>query len=304
MTGFVDDITVLVKQTKNSTLQQKINSTMTKIEDYLKANRLSQNVSKTKLSIISDNVNLRKNTTYTATDTAGKQHTIKHQNNSKILGVSINRKLSWNHHLIECKNSIKKQLTQRLSVVKLIAKNSTLKFAKQFANGAINSKLLYGIELWANTTKHNINTLQKIQDNAVKYLVGWQPENQKKSTRQLYKELNWYNITDLHHISTMKLTNKIYNTKTPQYLSTQMRDYTDRKSKNKTNRKLAPMKIGKRMTNIRSFKTEMQNYNNLPYPITKITNNKFFTKQLKKHMRDPRYLPDQSKFPKQYYKDD
>ena len=59
MTLFVDDATVLIKQTQDKSLQQQIDVDYRKIQNYLSSNKLSQNDEKTKFMVITRDPTLR-----------------------------------------------------------------------------------------------------------------------------------------------------------------------------------------------------------------------------------------------------
>ena len=72
MTEFVDHAIIVLKARANENLQDKLTETMTKVDNYLRANRLSQNMVKTKLMVIACDTTIKKETYYKTNDKEGK----------------------------------------------------------------------------------------------------------------------------------------------------------------------------------------------------------------------------------------
>jgi hypothetical protein len=92
----------------------------------------------------------------------------------KYLGLTLDRRLTWAHHI----KSKRINLNSRLRLLKTFIKNN------KFTN--INSKLLiykslikpvwtYGIQLWGNAKKSNINKIQTFQNIALRKLLNAPP---------------------------------------------------------------------------------------------------------------------------------
>jgi hypothetical protein len=71
-------------------------------------------------------------------------------------------------------------------------------FAKNtLYNSLFYSNILYGIELYGNTSKSNIQSLQVIQNKALKALYGY---NRHSTTKKLYMELGFNDISSVFKI--------------------------------------------------------------------------------------------------------
>ena len=79
---------------------------------------------------ITKNKSSRQHLKITTTDKNGKQKDIRHQDNLKLLGISLSHNQKWDHFLTKCKKSLTRQLKTRLSAVKMVAKTADKKFSK------------------------------------------------------------------------------------------------------------------------------------------------------------------------------
>ena len=112
-TTFVDDTIVKVDIQDPASRQQNFLNALLKIKDYMDSNKLSLNPEKTKIFVLSQNPDIRKQI-YLDVQPKRIVHTPKIQ----YLGISISQDLKWNDFLIDNKNSLSKQLTKRISAIK------------------------------------------------------------------------------------------------------------------------------------------------------------------------------------------
>ena len=90
---FVDDNYVKIEKVDKS-LEKHVTETMEEIKNYMDANKMALNPEKSQILIVSKNRSIKDNFTVTMD---GKE--IKHSPEVNILGVTIDEKLSWEHHV-------------------------------------------------------------------------------------------------------------------------------------------------------------------------------------------------------------
>ena len=117
-TTYVDDTTTTITLDDKTPKQTQIDTTITKLEDYMNSNFLTMNPTKTKLIIMSKNINLKNQLQINTTT-----KTIHPTPNFKYLGVMINQELKWNQHINDSKESLIKQMNTRFNSIKLLKKN-------------------------------------------------------------------------------------------------------------------------------------------------------------------------------------
>ena len=82
----------------------------------------------------------------------------------RILGVTLERNLSVNLHLITGNSSMLKQVVSKMRALWLVRRYLSFKSRKMTAWGLVMSKLLYGIKVWGpSATEKQINQMQVIQ---------------------------------------------------------------------------------------------------------------------------------------------
>ena len=100
---FADDTTILIEGTQVNSTITSLNSELAKLTDWLKANKLSINVSKTHYMVFHRSRRKLDKEDILLDNTIIKQVTF-----TKFLGIIIDDKLKWIHHISYIKNKISK----------------------------------------------------------------------------------------------------------------------------------------------------------------------------------------------------
>ena len=109
----------------------------------------------------------------------------------KLLGVTIQNDLKWSEYLLKGDNSLVKQLSTRLSAVKLISSCTSFKTRLMVANGIIISKLIYMIGLWGGAESYLLNCLQLVQNRAARFVTQ---RDKYTPIKQLLTECGWLSV--------------------------------------------------------------------------------------------------------------
>lgn len=134
----------------------------------------------------------------------------------KVLGLIVNNKATWHHHLHgnEENLGLLKQLSQRVGMLKRIRKYMNERQFKMILTGMFTSKLLYGITTWGGVwglrsmddsnrnsiaiTKEDMRKLQVIQNKALR-LHRWMPRETPTCTLlSVSKELSVHQLVAYH----------------------------------------------------------------------------------------------------------
>ena len=100
----------------------------------------------------------------------------------RILGVTLERNLSVNLHLITGNSSLHKEVALKMRALWLVRKYLSFKSRKMTAWGLVMSKLLYGIEVWGpSATEKQINQMQVIQNSIMRWVCA---EGRRTRTRR------------------------------------------------------------------------------------------------------------------------
>ena len=290
ITTFVDDTSCNLTFNKYKDYQSQIDKTYDTLKDYMTANKLILNQDKTKLIIISQHPDTKKNLKINTGN-----EIIQPTAQFKYLGLQFNEKLDWKHYLIESKDSLKKQLIKRISALKTIRKYSTVKQMRTLANGLFKSKLLYGAELWGAAPKYLKKQLKTLQLDVARLVIG--PSATRMPTQQLLDRMKWLTLDKQLILSSARLSHQIIHQKVPtklhhkmtQHLTTQPRHTRISGDYRLGNR---PRQIGRtRITRQQYPAQAYQNYQHIPEVITNITKKKLFIKWLKRYLHNTKDLP-------------
>ena len=107
------------------------------------------------------------------------------------LGLKIDEALTWNEHITKlCKKLSFK--VSKLSRLKKVLDKNTL---KKIYNGTIQPCIDYAISVWGNTTNHNLNKVQRLQNHCARII-----ENNFDYVNvrglELVSDLGWMNIRE------------------------------------------------------------------------------------------------------------
>ena len=107
-TSYVDDLFSIVKSQPNTNLWVTIENFIVNMNRYYTNNKMKNNITKTKVMIISKENNLKKETITI------EQEKIKPRNSLKTLGVIIDDKLKFEEHISNSKEALIKQINKRI----------------------------------------------------------------------------------------------------------------------------------------------------------------------------------------------
>ena len=201
--GFADDTTVYHVYHNLVTLYARIKSDLRTVFDWLKANKLTFNPSKTKFMVFSnhrisglqllniDDVTLERCTT------------------SKLLGIIIDQKLKFDEHLNYLISKLKRGMFSLQSTRYLLPPFVKLRLYYSFFFSHLN----YCCESWGSyLATGKINALQKLQNNAMRQICK---RVRADSVSKEFKKLKILNVNDVLHSARSKLMFRIQTERAP-----------------------------------------------------------------------------------------
>ena len=212
---FADDTslnsTISVFQSGDSKeLSSKINYELVKVIDWLRANKLSLNVKKTKfmqfrysqmrphslpkLSLKMDGVAIEKVETFI------------------FLGLTISETLSWKHHV----EKVRVKISKIIGVMNRIKYQVSSKILLTIYNSLVLSHLHYGILCWG----FQCHGLFIVQKTAIRIICK---SKYNAHTDMLFKKLKLLKIEDIFKIQCLKFYYRLCKNKIPHYFSTNFR---------------------------------------------------------------------------------
>ena len=153
----------------------KIDNQLIKVEDFLAANNLKLNISKTQVLRTASRQqivgNKGENVMLEAVDDKGKK--IVPSNSAKILGITFNKSLIWRDYLEAGKEAMVSNLKRKLGALKFTSKFASYNTRVKLANGCIMSKIIYGIQVWGLHCRPSLlKKVQSLQYNTMKWVTG------------------------------------------------------------------------------------------------------------------------------------
>ena len=288
---YIDDNVIHITPFQTYNLQQAVDWTISKVHNYMNANKLKLNKDKTKIMVLSKNPATRNSIKIVTPDN---QDDILHSSKLKILGIEIEETLNWKYYLTDGPQSILKQIKTRLNSLKLLKRYSTIPQMKQFANGILLSKLEYGAAIWASAPQYILKQLQSCQLEAARTILG--PKTRRWTSSHLLSELKWIPIKKIGELASAKLTYQILNTSKPAVLANRM---LSKINSTRITRQNGPFQLGPRPPGLgRTRNTKYQYrpnsydiYQQIPLVLKQIPKPKLFKKRLKRYYLNNDDLP-------------
>ena len=155
---FADDTNIFYSSSQYETLSTVVSTELSKLQTWFALNKLSLNISKTNYMLFTrKNVSNRIDIVFD-----GKQ--IERVHTTKFLGVIIDDKLSWQHHV----SHVCKKLNKSLAVINKVRYILNVDALKNLYTALVLPYLFYCCEVWGNASKYLIEKVTVLQKRAVR----------------------------------------------------------------------------------------------------------------------------------------
>ena len=186
-------------------LETQINTELKSINLWLRANKLSLNVAKTELMVISSRQKLQSLNDKTINiNVEGVK--INQTDNSKALGLNIDENLSWKEHI----HATSKKVASSIGALKRVRPFISMHTAIEIYKGLIEPHFDYCSVVWDGLSQQLSEKLQKLQNRAARVIT--------KSSYNLLNSLNWDNLSVRRTKQKANLMYKCVNKLAPNYL--------------------------------------------------------------------------------------
>ena len=182
---FADDACLSMSSTSMTDLQVQANQELDKISDWMSRNKLCLNYEKTVF------FTLTKRKLSTKLTLMIDNNLIKEVAKTKYLGVIVDNKLSWEHHISSASNKMAKG-SWAISCVKKYVDLQTL---KMLYFSLIYPHLHYGITSWGATSKSHLKKLEIRQKQALKIMTGSAFDS---PSAPLFLQLGFLKLNDIY----------------------------------------------------------------------------------------------------------
>ena len=182
---------------------ENIEKELKHVTEWLKMNKLSLNVKKTKAMLFHTP---QKKIIVPKIKINGT--IIEFVDNFNFLGINLNKHLNWNPHVTIVSN----KLVNTVGVLNILKKTLPLNILRIIYNALILPHLNYGILAWG----HQAKRLNLIQKRAVRILTAIKYNSH---TEPLFTQTNFLKVTDICTLNEIKCYYKLINKQLPQYFN-------------------------------------------------------------------------------------
>jgi len=211
---YADDSNIFIQGKKLSHMVSLLNSEMEKIADWVKANKLSLNLNKTFFMIFKT----RKRNVNMSDDVRIMNHKVVRVFDIKFLGVILDCHLTWDRHVTYIRSKIAKSCGIISKTKKVLNRKTLVTLYYSF----MYPYLVYAIELWGNSSKHNIDILFKIQKKVLRMICN---TSYHAHSSPLFNDLNILNVHKLYQYQLSLFMYKINRNLCPSVLKLMLEDY-------------------------------------------------------------------------------
>ena len=206
---YADDTNLSLASSSTNNIEVKLNDDLVRVNEWLIANKLTLNSSKTEFMLIGSRQRLSTFQTVPSLSIGDKP--IKQVNYAKSLGVYVHCNLSWNIHI----DKLCKKIASGIGALKRIRP-----FVPNYTLLSIFKSLLqphfdYCSVVWGNCSKTLSNKLQKLQNRAARILTF---SSFDANADTLTEKLGWKKLNSQRQMHRAIMVYKSLNGLAPQYL--------------------------------------------------------------------------------------
>ena len=200
--------------------------------------------------------------------------------NQKLLGIIIDKTLSWDKQI----DSVCLNISRRITLLKILSKYVDESSLKQYYNAYILPIFDYGCMIWGQCSTYNMNRLLKLQKRAARIILQ---ADFMTPSKQMFQKLGWLTFTKRVQYHTCVMVFKSLNGLAPEYLTNLLTRQSETHSRNLRSNDKYMLKIPFARTAYyeKSFSvTGPRLWNSLPLQIRQSTGLNSFTKLLKVYL--------------------
>ena len=198
---YADDTNVFVHGKSIAELQIKSQFTLDRVSQWVSANRLTINIEKTHFMIFSPS--------FSSDDLSQfslflNSKAINRVSSIKFLGLIIDDELSWTLHI----QSLCQYLKKHIGIFYKLRSFIPIKILRMLYFSLIHSKILYGIENYANNYAIRLHDLTILNNRVLRII---QNKNSRSSILDLYRDFNTLPINKLFQFKILAHAHALYN---------------------------------------------------------------------------------------------
>ena len=201
---FADDTSLFSSSKSLRSLEQQINKELDNISEWLTANKLKLNVSKSNFIIFHNKANKTKH----SLDLNINGENLKQKVSTKYLGLLIDDQLNWKHHI----EHLNKKLAKGVGIICKLRHYMPRETLKNIYFSFIQSHLNYGIINWGSAVPRILYPTSILMKKAVRFMAFSEKDT---CSPPLFKELGILNLNDTIKLEWCKVIYDFHNNTIP-----------------------------------------------------------------------------------------
>ena len=218
--SYADDTQFIITGKSMESVKQKAEQLIERAETWYRSNSLMSNPSKTELIVFTPTKYNGNLLTVSSTEN-GRKFNLEASDSLKILGVHIDRDMSWKTHISKLRSKTIGIVKHLHRINKLLPMRSKL----QLYDSLVASHLNYADVIWSGCTLENKQKLQTVQNFALKSILG---KKKSDSATEALQTLKYLNLEEKRKIHEAVYTHKILAGKMPKNIT---KDYNELNSR-------------------------------------------------------------------------
>ena len=214
VTMYADDTSISYSSSSLEDVNQTLNSELSHLKKWLLGNKLSLNILKTQALVVGSQPKIKKIVDGTVDHPQffiGDSQ-VENVDQSKYLGVIIDRSLSWEEHI----NILRTKVSRAIGFLKYARKFLPQNTLSKMYRGIVEPHFRYCCSVWGCCGATKLLTLQKLQNRAARIVTKSKFDT---PAMELIHNLNWPTVSDIIRSETATSMYKSLNGLVPEYLS-------------------------------------------------------------------------------------
>ena len=206
---YADDTVIYFSGSDYNAIRSALSEDFNIIADWLSANKLTLNISKTKSMLFGTSNMLSKSQ---ALDISFESNSIEQVADFKYLGLTLDSELKFDVHL----SALVKKIASRIGVLGKVRNYLSQKHLTMVYNSIVQPHFDYASTVWSNTCAKYTDPLVSLQGRAGRVILG---VHKHTPTDEVVRDLNWTPLRARWNCQRALMMFKVANNRVPSYLA-------------------------------------------------------------------------------------
>ena len=209
---FADDTNVFASSPSIRDLEKLMNEELAKIKEWCDLNKLSINIKKTNYMIVKSPKKKPGNTNIKLSNSDGSSDIIEKTDHIKYLGVFLDEKLSWKHHIAY----VCSRIARNTGVFAKLRHYMSLAQLKQLYYSLVHPYISYAILAWGSGPRTQIKKVQTKQNTVIRTIFFATSHGKNtESALPLMNLLDILSVTSIFKMQALKFAHRWHNKALP-----------------------------------------------------------------------------------------